>query len=312
MKKTQPTLLLLYVLLGYVLVQFSWWTFLLYELNSEVVVLSFQEGDQPMNEQMQKKFFMIGGEGIVFLTLVLIGALYIRKFLMRQEKQTRQERNFLLATTHELNSPIAAIKLNLQTLKRTELSEDQRIQMVNSGIETVQRLENLVTNMLMASRLDSGRFSLATEKFQLSDLLNAIHQRFDPLLKQSKINLKINVDHGLSIVADKQAMEIVINNLIHNSIKYAPLSEIFISATVGLNSLLLQICDTGPGINNSDLKEIFKKFYRLENEETRSQKGTGLGLYLVSQLVELHGGSITAKSNSPSGLCIQLKLPQKT
>jgi signal transduction histidine kinase len=303
--------MLLYVLLGYVLVQFSWWAVLLYDLNAEVVSLSFSEGDQPVSEQMLKKLIMIAGEGIVFLSLVLIGAFYIRKFLLRQEKLARQERNFLLATTHELNSPIAAVKLNLQTLKRVGITDGQKSQMIDSGLHTVQRLEGLVTNMLMASRLDSGRMVLSLETLNLVEIINSVLSRFQVLLVESEVKIQIKVKEDLTMQADRQALEIILSNLIHNAIKYAPSTALIIAASNQSSNLILSICDSGPGVRQAELKDIFRKFYRAENEETRSQKGTGLGLYLVSQLVELQKGSITAKSNSPAGLCIQVKLPQK-
>lgn len=307
MKVKSSALLLLYVLLGYVVVQFAWWGYLIYNLHVELFELSPASDIVNHEDIIEKKLLMVMGEGAVFMILLLSGAYYIRKFLRREQRLARQERNFLLATTHELNSPIAGIKLNLQTLRRPEVDKEKSMTLVQSGLTSLQRLEGLVSNILMASRLDAGKLSLSQTKVNLSEIVNLILRQYETLIQTSKCQLEIDIGESHAIVGDQQAMEIVMGNLVSNATKYAAGEKLSIRSIPVGNSIILTVCDTGRGVARGEVKEIFKKFYRIENEETRTQKGTGLGLYIVQQLVELQGGALLSRLNKPNGLCIEMK-----
>ena len=169
MRKTPRSVILVYVLLAYVVLQFCWWAYLIYGLNVELINTHPSSDSE---SEINAKLYMILGEGTVFLSLLIAGAIYIRNYLLREHKLARQERNFLLATTHELNSPLAGIKLNLQTLQREEISKQQANQMVTSGLKNVSRLEGLIQNILMASRIDSGKLSVDSSAVNLSQVIN--------------------------------------------------------------------------------------------------------------------------------------------
>jgi signal transduction histidine kinase len=250
---------------------------------------------------------MILGEGSVFLLLLLIGAGYIRKFVLREQRLAKQERNFLLATTHEFNSPIAAIKLNLQTLQRRTVNPEQQQSILTSALSANQRLEILVSNILTASRLDAGRYEVMCENTTLVDVLKVLEQRFDPLCQEKKSSLSSQVeDTDLSIPMETRAFELVMGNLIENALKYAPGTPIKIHAFRSKDKVVVEVSDEGPGIDKEEGRNVFRKFYRSENEETRSQKGTGLGLYLVKQLLELHGAKLQLRNNQPSGCLFEM------
>lgn len=312
MKKSPPTLILFYVLLGYVVVQFLWWGYLLYELNAEVLRVTAIHLNTDLDSELRKKMFMVLGEGTVFFTLLLIGAFYIRKFLLREQGLARQEHNFLLATTHEFNSPIAAIKLNFQTLNRPEITNEQRAMMTNSGIANVRRLEGLVSNILMASRIDAGKLHMYAELVEFDELVQSVLKRYEGLIRESGIMLNTDFQVETKLKVDRNAIEMVLENLIQNAIKYAPNAQLNVSVFENESSIDIVVADLGIGVSEDGMKRIFQKFYREQNEETRSQKGTGLGLYLVYELVRLHGGRVRAENNVPNGLKVIIQLPKKS
>jgi signal transduction histidine kinase len=305
MKGIPKAIFLLYILLGYVIAQFVWWAYLIYDLNAQIIDLNNQisPGAISIQNEVRNKLFMILGEGSVFLTLLLIGAFYIRKFVLREQKLARQERNFLLATTHEFNSPIAAIKLNLQTLQKRTLSEEQYKSILGSALGANQRLELLVSNILTASRLDAGRFELHQEEVEMTRIFQNLLNRFKLIAAESGSELKFNFQDDIIVWSDSSALELMTGNLIENALKYAPHSLVLIEAKRVNDMVEISVADNGPGIPKDEWGQVFRKFYRVENEETRSQKGTGLGLYLVQQLADLHGASVELKANAPKG-CI--------
>jgi signal transduction histidine kinase len=311
MKKSPPTLLLLYVLLAYVLVQFSWWAFLIYDLNGELIYATSNQPVLELEGELRKKLYMILGEGIVFVSLLFLGAVFIRRYARREQRLAQQERNFLLATTHELNSPLAAAKLNFQTLNRKNLSEENRGLMIESGLENMGRLEKLVSNILTASRIDSGKYQLNQVSQELLPIVNAVFQRNQWMIEKEGMQMLIEVDENIKAFVDRDALEQVIENIVQNAIKYAPKSSLKIEALDDGQVVKLALKDDGPGLESDNLRKIFQKFYRVENEETRSKKGTGLGLFLVKEIIEAHRGNISASSEPKHGLKFNIELPKR-
>ena len=222
MKKSPPTLLLLYVLLAYVLVQFSWWAFLIYDLNVELIYATSNQPTLELQDELRKKLYMILGEGTVFISLLFLGAIFIRRYAVREQRLAQQERNFLLATTHELNSPLAAAKLNFQTLNRKNLSEENTAKMIDSGLENMGRLEKLVSNILTASRIDSGKYQLKQAAQQLLPIVSLVFDRNRLMLEKEGIQMTIDIDAEIKVFVDENALEQVLENIIQNALKYAP------------------------------------------------------------------------------------------
>lgn len=316
MRKSPKTVILLYVLLGYVVLQFVWWAYLIYDLNVELIdaklALANEDTTVGRGEDVRRQLTMILGEGTVFLSLLLVGAFYIRKFILREHSLAKQERNFLLATTHEFNSPIAAIRLNLQTLAKRTLNEAQKTKIISGAINASHRLESLVSNLLIASRIDAGKFDVVLERFDIILLLQNVIERSRPVHASSGGDIILLTEHDQSFIeADKRAMELIAENLISNAVKYAPGKAIKVRVISRPNKLTISFEDLGPGIPAQERKNIFNKFYRIENEETRSQKGTGLGLFLVRELVIAQGGEILFKPNSKQGAIFEINFERK-
>jgi K+-sensing histidine kinase KdpD len=165
----------------------------------------------------------------------------------------------------------------------------------------------MIDNILNASRLENRALNPVMEDFDANLLFQQIQTRFTTISGQSSIELEIEA--GLKMHADRIMVESIIGNLVENALKYAGRDKtITIYAHSNDKQVVFGVKDVGPGIPKEEKVEIFKKFYRSQNEETRSQKGTGLGLFIVSRLVFLQNGTIQCLDNKPQGTDFQITL----
>lgn len=288
------TALILYVLSAYVILQFIWWGYHIIDLTQAV------EGK---TGTVNKRVTMILGEGAVFLLILVVGVWYVRKSIVKDIKLSERQSNFLLSVTHELKTPLASNKLYLQTIVKRDLKKEQRDQLLTKAIEENDRLERMIDNILNASRLENKALKVSEETFELNTLAQSSIDRFKQLAPNA--DLKLEMPHGTNIKGDRLLIETILNNLVENALKYAGRSaEIVIFAS----GSQFGVKDNGSGVQIEDQPEIFKKFYRSGSEDTRTQKGTGLGLYIVSKLVQLHGGTIDYSDNQPTGACFTIEL----
>lgn len=314
-------LLFFYALVLYILLQFCWWSYLLVKLNDEVYeykvkLLELQNKAQANTEKeeytllnsLHKRWMMIAGEGVVFGLLLLAGIHLTQRSFKKEFTLSRQQRNFLLAVTHEFKSPLAAIKLSLQTLEKHQLDKEQQSKILNRAIMETNRIDVLVENALAAARYEDKSFHLNKEKINLSELVEeAITMRQGV----NKKNLKTEgeVQPGIFIHGDSLALQSAVLNLIDNAEKYSPENgKIRVQLKERDKHVILSVSDNGPGIPAHERKKIFEKFYRIGNEETRAAKGTGLGLYIVWNVALLHGGKVFIKDNKPHGAVIEMIL----
>ena len=247
------------------------------------------------------------GEGAVFLLLLLIGIWQIRRSIKKELRLSQRQKNFLLSVTHELKTPLAANKLYIQTVAKRDLDTQQANELLAKAIDENTRLERMIDNILNASRLENNALNPTKEKFDLNQLVEAVINRFNSIAGES--NIQKEMDEKMTLYADRFMVETILNNLVENAIKYAgKKSNIVIYAKQINSSITFGVKDEGPGVSKELKTEIFKKFFRIENEETRSQKGTGLGLYIVSQLVNIQNGTLICLDNEPKGINFQIKL----
>lgn len=292
------TALIFYFLSAYVIVQFIWWGYHIVQLTEDV------GGNDVV---VQKRIAMILGEGSVFLLILLIGIWQIRRSIKKDIALRKQQNNFLLSVTHELKTPIAANKLYLQTLKKREFDRDKTIHLIDKSLEENFRLEQLIDNILNASRLENKVFEVEKKEFDLSKLLRQIADRYNSIHEKNVVHYK--GQESLRIKADPFIFETIINNLVENAIKYSGENPtITIQCSIIGNQVIVEVKDTGKGIDKAHRTAVFDKFYRIENEEVRTQKGTGLGLYIVKQLVNKIGGTIVCKPNNPQGTIFKISL----
>ena len=248
------------------------------------------------------------GEGSTFLIVILIGAFVVYTSFHRRIMLSRQQNNFMLSVTHELKSPIDAMKLNLQTLeKHTQLDEQKRKELIVRCIKESNRLNDLCNNMLFASQIEGRQYKLARERVDLSELLEDAVK--DYAIRYPR-KFEQDIQPGMMITGDRVMLQMAVNNLLENAIKYTP-EDSAVTAKIFRRHehIIMQIADRGQGIPDNEKKKIFNKFYRVGSEESRKSKGTGLGLYLTNKIVLQHKGRIIVKDNTPSGAIFEISLP---
>lgn len=317
-KKSRP-LFWFYILLVYVFLQFSWWTYLMFQLNTENVRLKTEinllKEESPeeiilrgneLNEKLHKRWLMISSEGAVFVFLLLLGGYQIRKTLKKETALAQQQKNFLLSVTHELKSPIASTKLQLQTLQKHELDRSKQKEILANAISDTERLNNLVENILLAAKIENSVFPFNKEEYNLSEYITeGMNQTIKSFNYSQKVVL--NIEPNIKMRIDRTSFPSIILNLVENAVKYSPANS---TITIGLQSLnrktILSVADEGVGISDEEKESVFQKFYRVGNEEVRKTKGTGLGLFIVNYLVEQHRGVISVKDNAPKGTVFEV------
>jgi len=247
------------------------------------------------------------GEGATFMLVIMIGAVVVWSSFRRSIRLSRQQNNFMLSVTHELKSPIAAMKLNMQTLEKYQLDEEKRNQLLDRCIKEANRLNDLCNNMLFASQLEGRQYKPALERFNFSELVaysvKEYQQRYP-----GRFIATIAEDHMLN--GDRVMLQMAINNLLENAVKYTPADKpVLVTLADKASDILLQVADNGTGITEEEKKKVFNKFYRVGNEESRKTKGTGLGLYLTKKIIMQHKGRISIKDNQPNGTVFEITLP---
>jgi K+-sensing histidine kinase KdpD len=314
---------LFYVVVAYILLQFIWWEVLLVKQTREIhheketIVALGATTDKQLKEELtalthkeNMRIYMILGEGTIFLIVITIAIIRVYRAHRREKEISLQQKNFLLSVSHELKTPLATSKLSLQTLLSRQLSPEIQQEIISSTLYENERLTQLIENILISTRLDdvsqAGTLLIKKENINISELSREVLQKAFTTAQQKRI--RSSIEENIFLVTDKAVFPSIIINLVENALKYSPAEAgISFSLSNQNNSILLQVADTGIGISVSDKQKIFDKFYRAGNEETRNTKGTGLGLFIVKKIVEMHGGSIAVKDNAPKGALFEVK-----
>lgn len=315
--------------LTYMVFAFAWWAVQLWRENDRVLALSAQmletrhsrqrEGVnvtalretaeyQAMLARHRKHQRMILSEGLFFTLCLGFGLWVINRAARRELLLARQRRNFMLSITHELKSPLAAMRLVLETLTRRELSRDQVEKLCTNGMRDAARLQTLVDDLLLAARLEDDwhpQREAVDVRAIVQDCIANAQVRFP----HARIEVSIPADLP-PVYADRVGLTSVVQNLLDNALKYSPPgTPVHICAEPCPDrQVCLSVADQGIGIPDEEKTAIFEKFYRIGNEETRQTTGTGLGLYIVSQVVRHHSGSISVRDNVPRGTVFTVEL----
>jgi signal transduction histidine kinase len=219
--------------------------------------------------------------------------------------------DFIATITHELLTPLGFIKGYATTLLRDDISWDDntRQEFLTIIDEEADRLHELIDNLMDSSRLQAGTLRINFQPVRLEALLRDIALRSSTRDDKMKIDLKLNAP-GLQIQADPTRLAQVFENLLGNASKYAPGSPITISLDLVNDQALITVADHGPGIPPEHLENIFKRFYRVPNNNT-SVRGSGLGLYICRRIIRAHDGEIEAASTLGEGTTFKIYLPIK-
>jgi signal transduction histidine kinase len=302
--------LIYWVFLTYMIAAFIWWYVSLEKQNNEIAAIKFQSiqtsdpslaakthAIQDFQLRKTKQFI---GEGVTFLLLFLLGAIYVYRSLLKQLRYADQQQNFMMAVTHELKTPIAISHLNIETLLKRELDTAQQLKLLEATLKETKRLDHLSTNILLTAQLDMGQYEANKQLLNLSELVRQNIKSFQERYPSRICNT--SVQDALEIQGEPLLIQLLINNLIDNANKYAPVTEpIYIHLQTHQNTIQFIIKDQGPGIADAEKNKVFEKFYRVGAESTRTTKGSGLGLYLCKKIAEFHNATIQLTSNTPTG-----------
>ncbi|HXB13459.1 MAG TPA: HAMP domain-containing sensor histidine kinase [Bacteroidia bacterium] len=313
-KQYPRALLPFYVLVIYVLVQFFWWSYLMVDqtktIHEQQIVMSANDlGKQAkLQGELQRKWFMIAGEGSVFLALMLLGIFQVRKAFKKEGELLSRQKTFLHSVTHEFKSPVASLRLQIETLLKRNLSNEQQQTALSNALEDTDRLDQLLEKILIAARIDNGELPVYPENLNISLKLRDSIEKIKRAHPDRTIEQ--NIDENVYAYIDAWAFTSITTNLLENALLYSPKEK---AVSVGLthknNHIALTIADLGAGIPAEERRKIFQKFYRLSSSS--GYKGTGLGLYLVDYFIKKHKGSITVKENTQQGSIFEVVLQSK-
>lgn len=321
--------ILTYLVIAYILVAFTWWTYLLFIKNHDAFKAKRDNMDIVMfiekkitnkeefyatpeyielKEKYNRQEWMIMGEAIFFALSIAIGIWLIFRAYNNVIETTRQSRNFLLSISHELKSPLSSIKLTLETFEKRDLDRTKTKQLAANALLETDRLNELVDNLLLASKMETA-YNPVYEKFDLIALIENLKNRLALKYPQSEIQFN-HQEQEMDIIADKFGLTLVVVNLIENAQKYSfgP-AQIDVDLLKNNDGIQLKVGDQGAGIDDKNKKKVFDRFFRIGDEETRKTKGTGLGLYIVKQIVNTSKGEIKVLDNKPKGTIIEIFLP---
>lgn len=317
---SKRTTFIFFILVSYIVLQFLWWEVLLVRQSNNIISLKqnlaalSSSDDQiicrdidALQHKKTTQVYMIVGEGTVFLLILLFGVYQVRKSIRRETALAHQQSNFILSVSHELKTPIAATKLQLQTLLKHELDRDKQKELLNNALNETGRLHKLVDNVLMANQIENNNLSIQKENLNLSDLVETTVKRYFATQLENN-TIQLHIEKNIAYQGDKELLPSIIINLIENAIKY---SFDIISIEVILKTVnskaVLEIKDQGCGISDNEKAQVFQKFFRSGSENTRKTKGTGIGLFIVKSICDLHQISIKIINNQPKGSNFQIQ-----
>ncbi|MGE5518940.1 MAG: sensor histidine kinase [Candidatus Dadabacteria bacterium] len=321
-KKLHLATVVYWVLLLYIVAALLWWAVSLmkqadaisklqkidlYQVRTDTSSANFHMQVQRIDDQHKRSISKFIGEGSTFLLLILVGAVFVFRSVRRQFTLQQQQQNFVMAITHELKTPVAVAKLNLETLQKYKLDETKKEKLLQMTLQETIRLDSLINNILLSSQLEDSSYQLSVEDINLSDLVRRVGQQFSSRYPSRVFTMDIEED--IETTGDPVLLKLLVSNLLENANKYSP-PDTPISITMNRGEdIRITVIDEGSGIPDEEKQNIFKKFYRIGTEETRKAQGTGLGLYLCKKIVEDHNGELYVTDNNPSGSKFTIQLP---
>jgi signal transduction histidine kinase len=254
--------------------------------------------------------------GIIFFALLIAGMVVNTIFLVREVRRSEQHDSFINAVTHELKTPVASIRLHLETLQRRELPEPRKQEFYRVMLRDTDRLTETVEQVLRAGRAGdkkAGRDKADVDFSQLvRDCMDATRSRYhlqaDALqYQESAVN-----GNGVHVRGNQEDLRIAVSNVLDNAVKYSgDHVDVHVRLETPGKKVTLSVQDQGVGVPTEDLKRIFRRFYRITHRSLAQVKGTGLGLFIVKSIAKKHGGTAFALSaGEGQGTTIVIELPK--
>ena len=261
------------------------------------IALMSREPQIDVLNNLLKVFISIGSISLIFLLLISI---YLTNKTIKPIKETfEKQKQFIADASHELKTPLAIIRTNNSlVLSNKNLTVESQSKWLNYINNQIERMSELIDEMLSLAKLDANRGHDEFVVFNLSKLLNNILLTFEAVIFENKIELESNIEEDISIKGDKESIKKVFTILLDNAIKYTNQSgKIDVDLRQEKNKIKIKVKNSGEGINKKDINKIFERFYRVDTSRARESGGYGLGLSIAKSIVENHNGKIYAESN---------------
>lgn len=233
-----------------------------------------------------------------------------RNWRIEQASRTRYQQAMQFVT-HEMRTPLSAIQGSSELISRYALSEDKRKQIALLINSESKRLARMVEVFLSVERLSAGQMELKRESIAVKQMVELCVERARPLAERKHIAISLEpIAEELAFTGDRELMEYACYNLLSNAVKYSPRdTEVTVTARKAESQIRIAVKDQGIGMDQKEVKQIFQKFYRTKKAEESGEAGTGIGLSIVQQIVEQHGGRIDVISEPGVGSCFTLVMP---
>lgn len=250
--------------------------------------------------------------GILLLMMIIAGMVLNTIFLVREIRRNEQHDAFINAVTHELKTPVASIRLYLETLQKRHVEEDKRQEFYRIMLDDSSRLLETIEQVLRTGRVGAASHKLNLARIDLAGVVEESLQRARAIHKVPSEQLQYSPGPPVTVLGDPDEVRAAVSNLIDNAVKYSGnvVKVVVETEFVDGKYVSLRVTDQGPGIAKAELKQIFKRFYRTPGPLATRVKGTGLGLYIVRSVAKRHGGRAWAESEGPGlGSTFVLQLP---
>jgi signal transduction histidine kinase len=296
---------LVYLLGAYVLLQFFWWARLLVVQGAQLR----EARGEPARALMElPNTWMVIGEGTVFFVLLVSGWWMIERATRRELQAALRERNFLLAVTHELKTPIATTRLALQTILQRPLDAETTRELLTEASKANARLDRRITDLLASARF-SRRSDPVRAPFHPSEIVRSAVAKAAAAYPDRRVDVALADGLPAEVWGDAEALELAWENLVENALKYSE-HDVQVDVSASEGRLEVAVSDAGPGIPAADRRAVVEPFRRLERPGERADGGTGLGLYLADSILRLHRGTLSIRDARPGpGTRILTRLP---
>ncbi len=285
--------------------------------------MSLSDSDKLINQTI-KRMYWVSIASLLIVLLLVVNHTRLFKYAVRVtklEEVDKMKDDFISMASHELKMPLTIINGYAELLKDSlekKSSEKntsefkERLKHLKNIKIASKRLRELVEDILDVSRIEQGKLKINLEKVNLSEILNEVMEQFQIDASKKKISLKLknNLNNELWIKADEARVKQILVNLVGNAIKYTPQGSVTVKTEIDKDFIKIVVKDTGIGMSAQEMKNLFKKFYRIKNKKTEAINGTGLGLWISKELALKMKGDLTVESMSGVGSQFILTLPK--